>query len=192
MHSKVKIEDHTILYPMPVCVIGLIADGKPDFVTLAHVGILTGAPPYLFSLSMNKSHYANQWIRREKAFSLNIPSQDQVIHVDYVGIVSGKDVDKSGVFDVSYGELKNAPLIKTCPLSMECRLYDILDTPSHDVFIGEGVATHAQRQILTEGKLDLAKLRPLLFDMHSKKYWSLGPPVADCWSVGKQLLKPLV
>ena len=70
---------------------------------------------------------------------------------------------------------------------MECRLYDTYDTPTHDLFIGEIVETHVDESVLTEGKIDIAKLRPLLFDMSSIKYWSLGHPVADCWKVGKQL-----
>ena len=72
---------------------------------------------------------------------------------------------------------------------MECRLYDIYDTPTHDLFIGEIVETHADDSVLNEGKVDLAKLKPLLFDMSSIKYWSVGKSVADCWKIGKQMKK---
>jgi flavin reductase (DIM6/NTAB) family NADH-FMN oxidoreductase RutF len=70
---------------------------------------------------------------------------------------------------------------------MECRLYDTYDTPTHDLFIGEIVETYADESVLAEGKVDLAKLKPLLFDMSSVKYWSVGDVVAGCWSIGKQL-----
>jgi len=70
---------------------------------------------------------------------------------------------------------------------MECRLHDTYDTPTNDLFIGEIVETHAGEFVLTEGKADLAKLKPLLFNMSSVKYWSLGNVVAGCWSVDKQL-----
>jgi flavin reductase (DIM6/NTAB) family NADH-FMN oxidoreductase RutF len=172
---------------MPVCIVGAMAQGKPTFTVMAHVGILNSSSPHLLSLGMNKSHFTNAAIKEQKAFSVNMPSQEQVIHADYVGLVSGKKVDKSKVFPVEFGELKNAPVIKTCPLSMECRLYGTLETPTHDVFIGEVVATYASPDVLTEGSVDIAKVHPLLFDMNSKKYWSLGSPVADCWDVGREL-----
>jgi flavin reductase (DIM6/NTAB) family NADH-FMN oxidoreductase RutF len=70
---------------------------------------------------------------------------------------------------------------------MECRLYDIIDTPTHDLLIGEIVETCADESVLTEGKIDLVKLKPLLLDMSSIKYWSVSEVVADCWKAGKQL-----
>jgi flavin reductase (DIM6/NTAB) family NADH-FMN oxidoreductase RutF len=177
------------LYPTPTVIVGAIVDGKPNFITIAHIGIVNHAKPYLISISMGKVHYTNPGIRENKEFSVNIPSENLVAETDYVGIVSGKKVDKSGVFEIFYGSLSKAPMIKACPVCMECRLFDTYDTPTHDLFIGEIVEAHAEESVLTEGKLDVSKVRPLLFDMHTVKYWSLGPAVASCWSVGKQLKK---
>jgi flavin reductase (DIM6/NTAB) family NADH-FMN oxidoreductase RutF len=139
---------------------------------------------------MGKVHHTNIGIRENKTFSVNIPSQDSIVAVDYVGLVSGNKTDKSAVFETFFGELKTAPLIKSCPLSMECRLYDTYDLKTHDVFIGEVIATYADEAVLSDGKVDLAKVKPLLFDMSSMKYWSLGPAVGSCWSEGKQYKKP--
>lgn len=177
------------LYPTPTVIVGAIVDGKPNFITIAHIGIVNHAKPYLISISMGKVHYTNPGIRENKEFSVNIPSENLVAETDYVGIVSGKKVDKSGVFETFYGSLSKAPMIKACPVCMECRLFDTYNTPTHDLFIGEIVEAHAEESVLTEGKLDVSKVRPLLFDMHTVKYWSLGPAVASCWSVGKQLKK---
>ncbi len=58
-----------------------------------------------------------------------------------------------------------------------------------NLFIGEIVETYADESVLTEGKVDLAKLKPLLFDMSSVKYWSVGEAIAGCWNIGKQLKK---
>jgi flavin reductase (DIM6/NTAB) family NADH-FMN oxidoreductase RutF len=177
------------LYPTPTVIVGAVVDGKPNFITIAHIGIVNHAKPYLISISMGKVHYTNPGIREHKEFSVNIPSENLAAETDYVGIVSGKKVDKSGVFEIFYGSLSKAPMIKACPVCMECRLFDTYDTPTHDLFIGEIVETHAEEFVLTEGKLDVSKVRPLLFDMHTVKYWSLGHAVASCWSVGKQLKK---
>lgn len=175
------------LYPTPTVLVGAIVDGKPNLITIAHIGIVNHAKPHLISISMGKVHYTNAGIKEHREFSINIPSESLVVETDYVGIVSGKKVDKSKLFELFYGRLQKAPLIKACPVCMECRLYDIYDTPTHDLFIGEIVETHAEESVLTNGKIDVSKLRPLLFDMNTVKYWSLGKAVADCWNVGKQL-----
>lgn len=105
---------------------------------------------------------------------------------DYIGMASGKTVDKSGLFRVFYGEVDGAPLIDDCPITMACRLIEHVELPTHDLFVGEIVETHADVEVLTNGVVDIAKVKPLLFDMASKNYWSLGEPVAKCWSVGKE------
>ena len=58
---------------------------------------------------------------------------------------------------------------------------------THDIFIGELVQTYADDSVIREGKIDIARLRPLLFDMASKKYWALGHSVGNCWNAGKSL-----
>jgi len=183
---KKKIGSQNVLYPMPVTIVGALVNKKPNFLNVAHVGILNAGVPHLISLGMGKVHYTNIGIREHKTFSVNILSQDQMKEMDYVGLVSGSKIDKSGVFETFFGELETAPLIRNCPLSMECRLYDTYELKSHDIFIGEIVATYADEAVLTENKVDLAKVKPLLFDMSSMQYWSLGTAVGDCWSEGKQ------
>lgn len=177
------------LYPTTTVLVGAMVDEKPNYITIAHVGIVNHARPYLISLSSAKAHYTNEGIKKNREFSVNIPSEDLVVQTDYAGIVSGKNTDKSELFEIFHGQLENAPTIKQCPVNMECRLYDIYDTPTHDLIIGEIVETYAAESVLTEGKIDLAKLKPLLFDMSSIIYWSLGEIVAACWKVGKQLKK---
>jgi flavin reductase (DIM6/NTAB) family NADH-FMN oxidoreductase RutF len=186
---KKTLDGINVLYPTPTTIVGAIVEGKPNFNTIAHIGIVNHARPYLISLSMAKPHYTNAGIKANRAFSVNIPSEDLVVETDYVGIVSGKKKDKSGIFEVFYGHLEKAPMITECPINMACKLYDVYDTPTHDLFIGEIVETFADESVLKDGKVDLARVKPLLFDMSSIKYWSIGKPVAGCWNIGKQLKK---
>ena len=186
---KKTLEGINLLYPTPTTIVGARVEGRPNFITIAHIGIVSHAKPYLISLSMAKPHYTNAGIKENKAFSVNIPSEDLVVETDYVGLVSGKKTDKSEVFDIFYGNLPDAPMIAECPINMECRLFDVYDTPTHDLFIGEIVETYADDSVLKNGKVDLARVKPLLFDMSSIKYWSIGKPLAGCWNIGKQLKK---
>ena len=187
---KTKIGNMNALYPMPVTIVAALVNGTVNFINIAHVGILNAAAPHLISLGMGKSHHTNSGIREQKTFSVNLMSPAQLVAADYVGMVSGTTTDKSKVFETFYGELKTAPIIRDCPVSMECRLRDIYDIKSHDLIIGEIVATYADESVLTEGRLDLARVNPLLFDMSSRKYWTIGAAVGDCWKDGRSYNKP--
>jgi flavin reductase (DIM6/NTAB) family NADH-FMN oxidoreductase RutF len=176
------------LYPSLTTIVGAVVDGRPNFLAVAHVGIMNHGQPQYLSFGLNKAHHTNRGILEHGEFSVGIPGEELVVETDYTGLVTGKNTDKSQVFELFWGELKHAPLIKACPVCMECRLDRVLDFVTHDVFVGEIVATHAEESVLREdGTVDIARVRPLLFDMSSHKYWSLGAEVAPCWSVGKRL-----
>lgn len=174
------------LYPTPTTLVGATVNGKPNVITIAHVGIMTITS---ISLGINKAHYSNAGIRANKTFSVCLPSQDMMVATDYCGLVSGKNEDKAPLFDIFYGDLKTAPMIRECPVCMECSLEKIVDFPSHDVFVGEVKQTYAHDTVIVDGKVDISRVKPLLFDMSSIKYWSLGNELGKCWSVGKQLKK---
>ncbi|MGD9010096.1 MAG: flavin reductase family protein [Desulfobacteraceae bacterium] len=175
------------LYPMPTTLVGATVNGKPNFLTVAHVGILNHGTPQYLSIGLGKVHYSNAGINQNRTFSICMPSEELMVETDYCGLKTGKKVDKAALFDIFYGELKTAPMIRQCPVNMELRLHDVLDFDTHDIFIGELVQTYADDKVLTNGKIDVAKLRPLLFDMASVKYWRLGEAIGNCWNVGKTL-----
>ena len=174
------------LYPSLTTIVGVHVDGKPNFLTVAHVGIMNHGDPQYITIGINKMHHSNQGIHANRQYSVNLPSAEQVVKTDYVGLVSGKKTDKSGVFELFYGELKAAPLITACPVNMECRLHSVLDFKTHEVFVAEIVATHADETVLKNGKINLKAVDPLLFDMSSVAYYRLGDLAAKAWNAGKQ------
>lgn len=176
------------LYPSLTTIVGTVVDGRPNFLAVAHVGNMNHGQPQYLSFGINKKHYSGRGILEHREFSVCIPGEDLVVETDYVGLVSGRNSDKSQVFELFTGQLAHAPLIKGCPVCMECRLERVVDFETHSVFIGELVATHADEDVLRQdGVIDIARVRPLLFDMASQKYWSLGAEVAHCWGAGKEL-----
>ena len=172
------------LYPTPTTLVGALVNGKPNFITIAHIGIMTLNH---ISLGIHKSHYTNAGIRKNEAFSVCLPSEALMAQTDYYGIMTGKKTDKAALFDIFYGELKTAPMIRQCPVNMELKLHDVLDFSTHDIFVGELVQTYADESVILDGNIDITKLKPLLFDMASKQYWSLGQPLGKCWNAGKSL-----
>jgi flavin reductase (DIM6/NTAB) family NADH-FMN oxidoreductase RutF len=71
------------------------------------------------------------------------------------------------------------------------RLHDTYDTPTHDLVIGEIVETYADESVLTNAKVDLAKVKPLLFDMSRVMYGSVGKPITGCWKISQDIKKKL-
>jgi flavin reductase (DIM6/NTAB) family NADH-FMN oxidoreductase RutF len=181
---KIDVGAKNCLYPMPTTLVGALVNGKPNYITIAHVGIMDLGS---VSLGMNKVHYTNAGIKANRTFSVNIPSVKMVKLTDHCGLVSGKTMDKSALFKTFYGKLKSAPMIEECTVNMECELIKTVDFPSHDVFVGRIVATYCDEAVLTEGVVDFSKVQPILFVMNDRSYWKLGSKFAKAWDVGKEV-----
>ncbi len=122
MHNKTQLGPANAMYPALTTIVGTLVDGRPNWLTIAHVGIMNHGTPMYLSVSLNKRHHSTRGILENKTFSINVPSREMLIVTDYVGLVSGRNTDKSGLFDTFYGELETAPMIGECPLCMELRL----------------------------------------------------------------------
>ena len=183
--DKINLGATIPAYPMPVSLVGAYVDGKPNFMAVAWFTIACYKPPRI-AISLGKGHYTNPGIKENKTFSVCLPSEDMVEMTDYCGIVSGKKIDKSEIFDLFYGELKTAPLIKDCPLSMECQLVEIVESGLNEIFIGEIRGTYTEERFLTDGKLDFRKMKPLILSQPDTSYWGLGEQVARAWNIGKK------
>jgi flavin reductase (DIM6/NTAB) family NADH-FMN oxidoreductase RutF len=181
---KIDIGAKNCLYPLPTTLVGALVNGKPNFTTIAHVGIMDLGS---ISLGMNKAHYINAGIKTNGVFSVNIPSVKMVKETDHCGLVSGKTNDKSAFFKTFYGKLKSAPMIEECTVNMECELIKTIDFPSHDVFVGRIATTYCDESVLTKGIVDFGKVQPILFVMNDRSYWKLGDKFAKAWDVGKEL-----
>ncbi len=183
--DKINLGSTIPAYPMPVSLVGAYVDGKPNFMTVAWFTMAGYKPPRI-AITLGKGHYTNPGIKENKTFSVCLPSEDMVEMTDYCGIVSGKKTDKSEIFDLFYGELKTAPLIRGCPLSIECKLVEIVESGLNEIFIGEIIGTHTEEKFLTDGKLDFRKMKPLILSQPDTSYWRLGEPVAKAWNIGKR------
>ena len=181
---KKEIGAKNYLGPMPVTLVGANVGGKPNFIAIAFVGTMDYSH---ISIASGKMHYTNPGIKENGTFSVNLPSMDLVKEADYCGIVSGKKVDKSQVFEVFYGKLETAPMIVECPINLECRLVQTVDMPGHDVFVGEIVETYADEGCLAGDKVDFAEVRPFFYVNYSNDYWDLGKVFAQAFSIGKEL-----
>jgi len=184
--SKVNLGKNISICPMPVTLLGATVDGKPNFMTEAWISRVNAAPPML-AVSLNKTRYTAKGIHENETFSVCFPNANLAKEVDYCGLVSGKESDKSKLFEVFYGDLKTAPMIKSCPLCIECKLKEVFEFPTNDLYIGEIMNSYADESCFTDGKLDVRKIDPLLLSMPDNRYWRIGDYVGDAWSMGKSL-----
>lgn len=185
--EKVSIGTNVPVCPMPITLVGTMVKDRPNFMTVAWISRVNMDPP-LISMALNRRSATREAVVANKVFSVNFPTADMVEKTDYCGIVSAKNTDKSGLFDVFYGALPAAPLIRECRLSFECRLVETHDFKTHTCFIGEIIATHLDKDCLLNGKPDPVKINPLLLTMPDNHYWMLGKPVGSAWSAGKTLM----
>jgi flavin reductase (DIM6/NTAB) family NADH-FMN oxidoreductase RutF len=185
--EKIEVPAERLYYPMPCSLVGANVEGRANFLTVAWFTMANPKPPCVL-VTLNKAHYTNAGILENGTFSVNIPSADLAEQVDYCGLVSGRKVDKSAVFETFYGKLKTAPLIKECPFSVECRLMQTVELPQEQLFIGEIVAAYSEDRYLTDGIPDMTRMNPLLLIQPRKMYASVGPDVAPAWSIGKKLI----
>lgn len=175
-------------YPQPVYIIGSYdANGVPDAMNAAWGGI-SGAKKISFCLS--KTHKTVENIKKTGEFTVSIATEEYLKACDYVGLVSGnKESDKfkkAGFNDVK-SERVNAPIIKELPMCLECKMESYDDETG--ILVGEILNVSADESIITDGKIDPDKLKPIIFDPVNLEYRELGKKVGYAYKDGKELMK---
>ncbi len=177
------------LYPQLVLIVGTYDEkGKPNAMNAAW-GVHFEMNKVL--LCITSTHKTAKNIRGQKAFTLSIGNVDNVISCDYVGIVSGNDVEdkftKAGFHDVK-SEFVNAPIITELPLTIECELESIDE--EKDLIFGKIVNVSADESILDEnGDVSSEKLKPVVVELMTNNYLQVGEKVGNAFSDGKALIK---
>lgn len=174
-------------YPQPVFIIATYGeDGTPDAMNAAWGGISEANE---ISMCLSAGHKTVKNILARKAFTVSMADAAHVVECDYVGVVSGNDVpdklSKAG-FHTSKSEFVDAPLIDELAMAVECKLisYD----PESCRLVGEIVNVSVDERVLTaDGKVDVAKLAPIVFDPMNSAYHQLGEKVGNAFKDGLQL-----
>lgn len=182
---KKSLGAHTIIYPTPVFLIAAYDESsKANLMTASWCGICNSQPPSV-AISLRKATYTHGCIMARKAFTVNVPSEDQLAIADYVGIASGRTVDKfaeTGWTPVR-SEKVDAPVIQECPLSLECRLLHVFELGLHTHFVGEIVDVLADEKVMDRsGLLDMKKVKPLIFAPDTQGYYGVGPFLGRAFS----------
>lgn len=174
------------LYPMPVLIVASYDEaGVANVMNAAWGGVFTDDH---IGICLSEEHKTTKNILATKAFTVSMATVDQLTACDYVGIVSGNKVpDKFAMagFTAERSEFVNAPIIRELPMVLECELVSYDEESNH--LVGRIVNVSADEQILTDGKIDYRKLRPITYDPINHHYIELGAVVGNAFSDGKKL-----
>jgi flavin reductase (DIM6/NTAB) family NADH-FMN oxidoreductase RutF len=184
--DKIKIDGSAaFLYPMPMVLAGAVVEGRVNFMAVGWVSRVNYKPP-LIAIALGP-HHTNKGIDEYGEFSINIPDVSLLEKTDYCGLVSGAKTDKSDLFNIFYGALNKAPLIKECPVCIACTVYDAIKLPVNTLYIGEPKEVFTEEKYMTDQKLDIKKINPFTLTLPDNRYWSVGETLGKAWSVGKNL-----
>jgi len=189
---KEPFKPGTLLYPLPVVMVSCgTMEGEKNIITVAWTGTINSDPPMCY-ISVRKSRHSHAIISQTKEFVINLVTEDLAFATDWCGVRSGKDYDKFKEMKLTpvAGQVVKAPLIEESPLSLECKVMDVKELGSHDMFIAEVVAVDAESSLIdrSTGQFQLNHAHPVAYS-HGK-YFKLGEKLGSFgYSVNKKTRK---
>lgn len=167
----------TLVYPVPSVLVTCSNGKKDNIFTVAWTGTICTDPAMTY-ISVRKERFSYNIIKESGEFCINLTTRELAYATDYCGVKSGKDQDK---FEVMNLEKENcsvisAPCLKISPVTIECKVKEIKELGSHDMFIAEVVAINVDDQYIDEtGKFDMQKCDLIAYS-HGE-YYTLGEKI---------------
>ena len=182
----------TLIYPLPAVLVSCGATPEEyNLLTIAWTGTVCTNPPMCY-ISVRKERHSYDIIRRTREFVINLTTEEIARATDWCGVKSGRDVNKWEAMGLTpmANDHVSAPLVAESPLSICCKVKQIVELGSHDMFIAEVVGIEADERFIDAetGKFSLDKARPIVYS-HGE-YYRLGEMIGHFgWSVRKKKTK---
>lgn len=156
---KKTMKPATLLMPLPAVMVSCGSLEKPNIITIAWTGIVNSTPPMTY-ISVRKSRYSHDLIAESGEFVINLTTEALTFATDYCGVKSGREVDKfteMKLTPLAAGEV-SCPMIAESPINLECKVREVHEYPSHDMFVAEIVAVHVDEELIDEkGRFEMEK-----------------------------------
>ncbi len=173
---KREIKPTTALVPCPVVLLSVSGDDKPNIITLSWAANVCSSPPTMV-VGIRPERHSYDLVKDAGEFVLNIPSADLIEGTVFAGTKSGRDYDKfseCGFTPEPASKIKQ-PMIKECPINIECKIKSIVPLGAHDLFIVDVLAVHIEESVLSEnGRFDASKTNLFTYLPLNGQYWTLG------------------
>ncbi|MBE6885970.1 MAG: flavin reductase family protein [Ruminococcaceae bacterium] len=188
--AKVAWKGGTLLAPVPPALISCSHGGKDNLITVAWTGILNSNPPKTY-ISLRPERFSYELIKESGEFVINLPSAHLVRSIDFCGVKSGRTVDKFAACRLTREPASqlSCPMVAESPVSIECRVTEIIPLGSHDMFMADIVAVNIGEQYIDEtGKFHIEKCALAAY-AHGQ-YFALGKKIGSFgYSVKKKKTK---
>ena len=175
--SKVIWKPETFIYPLPVVMVSCGTMEQSNIITVAWTGIINSDKPMCY-ISVRKERYSHDIIKNSKEFVINLTNKSLAYATDWCGVKSGSNVDKFKEMKLTKEKAKNVrcPLIKESPVSIECKVKEIKNLGSHDMFIAEILSIDVEGEYIdAKGAFDISKCD--LITYANGKYFALGKQI---------------
>ena len=143
--GKQRWKPGNMLYPLPAALV-TVADkqGRANIFTVAWTGTVCSDPP-MVSISVRPERHSHHMIEETGEFVLNLTTRELALAADYCGVRSGRDTDKAKDMGLTLikGDEVGAPLLGESPINIECRVRQTLRLGTHDMYLADVVAVHA-------------------------------------------------
>lgn len=166
------------LCPVPAVMVSCGTGEEQNIITIAWTGIINSDPPMTY-VSVRPSRYSHDIIEKNGEFVINLTSEKLAFATDFCGVKSGRDVDKFSEMKLTAAPCEKVacPMIAESPVNLECKVREVKRFPSHDMYIAEIVAMHADEEIIDEkGKINLGEAG-LVSYIHGEYFGSRKAPI---------------
>ncbi|RKD34268.1 flavin reductase family protein [Thermohalobacter berrensis] len=157
--KKVKVNPSTFVYPVPAAMVSCRnSNGEDNIITIAWIGTVCSDPPML-SISVRPQRHSFDMIMETKEFVVNLTNERVVYETDFCGVRSGRNLNKFSELNLTKLEADkiNAPLIKECPVNIECKVRKVENLGSHYMFIAEVINVHIDEELIEDDNINLMK-----------------------------------
>ncbi len=172
--TKIKWKGGAVLAPVPAVMVTCGSEEKPNVLTIAWTGTINTNPPKTY-ISVRPTRHSYNIIKESKEFVINLTTASLVRATDYCGVKSGKNENKFEKMNLEYEKANelNTVMLTDSPVTLECRVCDIIPLGTHDMFLADIVAVNVAQELIDEnGRLDLQKADLIAYS-HGE-YFRLG------------------
>lgn len=188
--AKIKWRSGTLLAPLPPALVSCSDGERDNLITVGWTGIICSDPAKTY-ISLRPERYSYEIIKKTGEFVINVPSSHIIRSIDFCGVRSGRSVDKfkeCRLTKETATEVK-CPMVAESPISLECRVTDVIPLGTHDMFMADIVAVNVDERYVDEkGKLRIEQCS--LATYANGTYFALGKKIGSFgYSVKKKSTK---
>ncbi len=149
--SKVLWKPGTMIYPLPPVMVSCGSMEAPNIITVAWTGIANSDPAMTY-VSLKPQRFSHGLIQKRQEFVINLTNENLIKAADFCGVRSGRDLDKFAVTKLTPEKCEHvsAPMIAESPVSLECRVAEIIKLGSHDMFLSQILGVYIDASLLDE------------------------------------------